>query len=165
LVVIGTVSGRHATASASADGGLRSGALISRDVQIATASLGDRAVALGACILLCGCGGKGGAGGAAPVIDRQTATGSHASATASADARHYTSFTVEVDASPEQRVTGGWVVSCHAGTASSRESGDFSRRTPLTAHTARIFGEGCTVVATATLAGSGRVTVKLLAAQ
>ena len=120
-----------------------------------------RAVTLGACLLLCSCGGKGGAGKPGPVVERQTARGSHASATASADARRYTSFTVEVSASPRQRVTGGWVVACHAGTASSRESWDFGGRTPITAHTASIFGEGCTVVATATLTRSGRVTVKL----
>ena len=124
-----------------------------------------RAVTLCACLLLCSCGGKGGAGKPAPVVDRQTARGSHVSATASADGRHYTSFTVEVSASPNQRVTGGWVVSCHTGTASSRESWDFGGRTPITAHTARAFGEGCTVVATATLTRSGRVTVKLLGVQ
>jgi hypothetical protein len=126
---------------------------------------GKRALALSACaVVACGCGGKSSAP-AERVVARQTAAGRHASATASADASHYTSFTVEVGASPSQRVSGGWVVSCKVGTASSRDAADFGGRTPLTAHTARIFGEGCTVVATATLARSGRVTVKLLGAQ
>src|SRR5438128_12111033 len=125
------------------------------------------AVALGTCLVLSGCGGKGGGvqGPAPVVVDRQTATGSRATATASADAGHYTSFSVEVSAAPRQRVSGGWVVSCRVGTASSRDSADFSGRTPLTARTRPISDQGCTVVATASLTRSGRVTVKLLGAR
>src|SRR5437764_10770051 len=127
---------------------------------------GRRAAALGACaVVVCGCGAKK----TVPperVVARQTASGPHASATASADGGHFASFTVRVDASPSQRVTGGWVVSCRVGTASSRDSLDFHGRTPLVSDTSPLAGQqGCTVVATATLARKGRVTVKLLGAQ
>jgi hypothetical protein len=124
-----------------------------------------RAAAVGACaIVVCGCGAKK----TLPprLVAPNTASGSHAAATASADTGQYASFTVRVDASPRQRVTGGWVVSCHVGTASSRESWDFRGRTPIVTKTSDLAGQpGCTVVATATLARKGRVTVKLLGAQ
>jgi hypothetical protein len=83
-----------------------------------------------------------------------------------ADPGHYKSFSIGVTASPNQRVTGGWVVSCKVSTASSREADNFSGRTPLqVAVSASTGAEGCTVVGVATLAGSGRVTVKVLGAQ
>ena len=127
---------------------------------------GRRAAALGACALVaCDCGAK-----STPppehVVARQSASGPHASATASADGGHFASFTVRVTASPAQRVTGGWVVSCRVGTMSSRDSWDFRGRTPLVAHTSPLAGQqGCTVIATATRARKGRVPVKLLGAQ
>jgi hypothetical protein len=122
-------------------------------------------VALGACVLaVCGCGAKKTVH--ERVVARQTASGPHASATASADAGHFASYTVRVDASPSQRVTGGWVVSCRVGTMSSRDSWDFRGRTPIVTHTSDLAGQqGCIVVATATLTRKGRVTVKLLGAQ
>ena len=127
---------------------------------------GKRALASTACVLaVCGCGGK-----KTPpperVVARETASGPHASATASADTGQYASFTVRVTASPAQHVTGGWVVSCRVGTMSSRDSWDFRGRTPIVTHTSDFAGrQGCTVVATATLARKGHVTVKLLGAQ
>jgi hypothetical protein len=126
-----------------------------------------RAVALGACaVVACGCGAKKTVPPPERLVARQTASGPHASATASADAGHYASFTVRVTASPAQRVTGGWVVSCRVGTSSSRDSRDFRGRTPVVAHTSPLAGQqGCTVVATATLAQSGSVTVRLLGVQ
>jgi hypothetical protein len=126
-----------------------------------------RALALSACAFLaCGCGGKSGARPPERVVARQTATGPHASATASVDAGHNTSFSVQVTATPNQHVSGGWVVSCHVGTMSSRDAQDFRGRTPLTTPARSLTGEeGCLVVATASLARSGRLTVKLLGGQ
>jgi hypothetical protein len=127
----------------------------------------SRAVALGACaVVACGCGAKKTVPPPERLVARQTASGPHASATASADGGHDASFTVRVTAAPDQRVVGGWVVSCRVGTSSSRDSRDFRGRTPLVAHTSPLAGQqGCTVIATATLTRSGRVTVKLLAGQ
>jgi hypothetical protein len=127
---------------------------------------GRRAAALGACaVAACGCGAK-----KTPpqdrLVARNTASGAHATATASAEAGRYASLTVRVTAAPAQRVTGGWVVSCRVGTSSSRDSRDFRGRTPMVTHTSNLAGQqGCTVVATATLTRKGRVTVKLLGAQ
>jgi hypothetical protein len=122
---------------------------------------GRAAVLLAGGVLLCGCGGT--SKKPAVVIGGQSASGKHASATASADAGRYVDFTVAVTASPNQRVTGGWVVSCRVGTAGSRDAENFSGRTPLTVAT-RSLGTpqaGCEVTAVATLTKSGRVSVKL----
>ena len=127
---------------------------------------GGAALALSACALVaCGCGGK-----SAPkperVVARQTATGRHASATASSAVGTYRSFSVRVSTLPIQRITGGWVVSCHVGTSSSRDSEDFRGRKPLAVRTDPLAAaEGCEFVATATLSRSGRVTLKILGSQ
>jgi hypothetical protein len=99
------------------------------------------------------------------VVARETASGRHASATASADALLYKHFSVAVTASPNQRVNGGWVVSCKVSTASSREADNFSGRTPLAITVPAFTDQRCTVIGVATLAKTGRVTVKVLAAQ
>jgi hypothetical protein len=124
-----------------------------------------RAALLGACVLaLCACGGSGHKA-AADVVARKSASGRHASVTASFKFRILSDVSVHVAATPAQRVKGGWVVSCGAGLfQTSRQSADFARQTPfdtdVPAYTAGPQ-QACELVAVATLARSGRVTVAL----
>jgi hypothetical protein len=125
-----------------------------------------RVVALCACCVVvpCGCGGTA----AHPkeiVIDRDSKLGKHASAEASGESGRVDKLWVRVRASPNQRVTGSWTVACRSGTATSRDADNFGGRTPLTIPLPDIsFPDGvCTFVGDASLAGSGRVTVELLA--
>jgi hypothetical protein len=128
--------------------------------------VGRRAALLSACVaFLCGCGTAKKAEPPSIVVARESASGKQASATASADAKLYKRFAVAVTASPNQRVSGGWVVSCKVSTTSSREADNFSGRTPLSIPVRAFADKNCAVVALATLARSGRVTVKMLAAQ
>ena len=123
------------------------------------------ATAVGGCVLaLCACG----SGGKAPakVVARKSASGRHASATASFKFRLLSDLSVHVAASPAQRVEGGWVISCGYGMfQTSRESRDFARRTPIDmdipVDVTPGQGEACELVAVATVARSGRVTVVL----
>ena len=124
-----------------------------------------RAAALAACALaLCACG----SGDKAPakVVARKSASGRHASATATFKFRILSDLSVHVAARPAQRVEGGWVISCGAGLfVTSRDSADFARGTPFDVAipvdlTPRPH-EQCELVAVATLARSGRVTVEL----
>jgi hypothetical protein len=123
-----------------------------------------RGVALGACALaLCACGSSG---HKAKVVAHKSASGRHASATASFKFRILSDLSVHVAARPAQRVTGGWVISCGAGLfVTSRDSADFARRTPfdmdISIDLAPRPHEQCELVAVATLARSGRVTVEL----
>jgi hypothetical protein len=123
-----------------------------------------RGVALGACVLaLCACGSSG---HKAKVVARKSASGRHASATASFKFRILSDLSVHVAARPAQRVTGGWVISCGAGLfVTSRDSADFARQTPfdmdIPVDLAPRPHEQCELVAAATLARSGRVTVEL----
>ena len=124
-----------------------------------------REVALVACILaLCACGGSGHKA-PAKVVARKSANGRHASVTASFKFKILTDVSVHVAATPAQRVEGGWVISCGAGLfVMSRDSADFARRAPfdlpVNALTAGA-NQTCELVAVATLARSGRVTVVL----
>ena len=124
-----------------------------------------RAVALGACVLaLCACGTSHKT--PAKVVARKSASGRHASATASFKFRILSDLSVHVAATPSQRVEGGWVISCGAGLfVTSRDSADFARRTPfdldISTDVTPRPGEGCELVGVATLARSGRVTVEL----
>src|SRR5919205_794845 len=89
-----------------------------------------RGVALAACtVALCACGASG---HKAPVkvVARKAATGRHASATASYKFSALEDLSVHVEATPAQRVKGGWVVSCTGGEGISRDSADFAGRTP-----------------------------------
>jgi hypothetical protein len=121
-----------------------------------------RAAALGACTLaLCSCGTSG---HKAPVrvVARKSATGKHASATASYKFSALETPSVRVEATPAQRVKGGWVVTC-IGEGNYRDSADFAGRTPLDVPVSytkeQVFT--CEFVAVATLARSGRVHVEL----
>jgi hypothetical protein len=124
-----------------------------------------RGVALAACVLaLCACGSSGHK--PAKVVARESASGRHASATASFKFKILSVPSVHVAARPAQRVKGGWVISCGAGLfVTSRQSADFTRRTPFDVDLPRDVTPGpneeCEVVAVATLAGSGRVTIEL----
>ena len=124
-----------------------------------------RVAALGACVLaLCACGSSSHKA-QAKVVARKSASGRHASATASFKYRILSDASVHVAATPAQRVEGGWVVSCGAGLfVTSRDSADFARRTPFDVDIPTYTpeqNEACEVVAVATLARSGRVTVEL----
>jgi hypothetical protein len=100
------------------------------------------------------------------VVAGKSATGRHASATASFKFSDVTGklsdLSVRVEATPAQRVKGGWVVSCN-GQGPTRSAADFRGRTPL--DIAASFTpqppESCEFVAVATLARSGRVRVEL----
>jgi hypothetical protein len=100
------------------------------------------------------------------VVARKSATGRHASATASVRFSDVTGklsdLSVRVEATPAQRVKGGWVVSCN-GQGLTRDSADFAGRTPLdiAAHFTPQPPERCEFVAVAMLARSGRVKVEL----
>jgi hypothetical protein len=124
-----------------------------------------RGAALGACVLALGACGSSGDGAAAKVVARKSASGRHASATASFKFRILSDASVHVAATPAQRVKGGWVLSCGAGLfVNSRDSADFARRTPFDVDV-RTFtpdqNQTCELVAVATLGRSGRVTVVL----
>ena len=124
-----------------------------------------RGVALVACVLaLCACGS--GHKAPAKVVARKSASGKHASATATFKFKILSDLSVHVAATPAQRVEGGWVVSCGYGMfQTSRDSGDFARRTPfdmdIPVDLTPPPNEQCELVAVATLARSGRVTVLL----
>lgn len=123
-----------------------------------------RGVALVACVLaLCACGS--GHKAAAKVVASKSASGKHASVTASFKFRILSDVSVHVAATPAQRVKGGWVVSCGAGLfVMSRNSADFERQAPFDVPVDDVTpqpNEACELVAVATLARSGRVTVEL----
>ena len=121
-----------------------------------------RGVALAACTMaLCACGASGHKT-PVKVVAHKAATGRHASATASYEFSALEELSVHVEATPAQRVKGGWVVTC-TGQGISRDSADFAGRTPrdipvtFTSQPALT----CEFVAVATLARSGRVRVEL----
>jgi hypothetical protein len=121
-----------------------------------------RGVALGACgLALCACGSSGHKA-QAEVVARKSASGRHASVTASFTFSVLSDVAVHVEATPVQRVKGGWVISCR-DQGSSRDSADFAGRTPLDVPISFTPDPRatCELVAVATLARSGRVRVEL----
>jgi hypothetical protein len=112
-------------------------------------------------LTLCACGSPGHEA-PAKAVARKAATGKHVSATASYDFSELEDLSVHVEATPAQRVKGGWVVSC-TGQFLSRDSADFAGRTPLDIPVTFTSQPHltCEFVATATLARSGHVTVVL----
>lgn len=124
-----------------------------------------RGVALVACVLaLCACGS--GRKAPAKVVARKSANGRHASATASFKFKILSDLSVHVAARPAQQVKGGWVISCGYGLyQTSRESADFARRTPfdvdIPVDRTSAPNEACELVAVATLARSGSLTIEL----
>jgi hypothetical protein len=124
-----------------------------------------RAAALGTCVLALSACGSSGHKAQAKVVARKSASGRHASVTASFKFRILSDVSVHVAAAPAQRVKGGWVVSCGAGLfQTSRNSADFTRRTPFDMDIPTYPAEPqqeCELVAVATLGRSGRVTVAL----
>jgi hypothetical protein len=129
-------------------------------------ALRGAAVSSAVVVLLCSCGGDGQAREPEVVLARNTTSGKGATATASVEAQGRADFSARITATPNQRVSGGWVVSCVDFHVTSRDAENFSGRTPLTIRLRPIpKGSGdCTVVVTAALARSGRVTVRLLGA-
>jgi hypothetical protein len=140
--------------------------------------IGARAAALAvAVVLLCGCGSTGKSHRATGVVvAKQTATGKHASATASTEAGRYGAFLARVLASPNQRVAGSWVIGCRGFNSLSHDAGDVKGKTPRTVPMQTTHAEAnqmapgsgkarCTVVAVATLARAGRITVEVLASK
>ena len=124
-----------------------------------------RGAALAACALALSACGSSGHEASDNVVARKSATGRHASVTASFKYRILSDASVHVAATPAQRVNGGWVVSCGAGLfVMSRDSADFARRAPFDIDVRTFTPEAnqtCELVAVATLARSGRVTVEL----
>jgi hypothetical protein len=110
------------------------------------------------------------------VLAKKTTSGKHASATASSQAGPYSTFFARVTAAPSQRVSGNWVIGCRGFNTLSHDAGDVQGKTPLTVRMqptqAESFGmppgsaKGrCDVIALATLARAGRLTVEVLAAK
>lgn len=123
-----------------------------------------RGAALAACALtLCACGASAHKS-AAKVVARKAAMGRHASVTASYDFSVLEDLSVHVEATPAQRIKGGWVVSCR-GEGTSRDSADFAGRVPLDVAVPFTMPtptqSTCEFVAVATLSRSGRVRVEL----
>jgi hypothetical protein len=124
-----------------------------------------RGVALVACVLaLCACGS--GQKAPAKVVARKSANGSHASATASFKFKILNDASIHVAARPAQRVEGGWVISCGYGMyQTSRDSADFAQTTPFDVDIPVDLtpppNEACELVAVATLARSGSLTIEL----
>ena len=123
-----------------------------------------RGVALAACAVALSACGSSGHKAAAKVLARKVATGRHASVTASYDFSVLEDLSVHVEATPAQRVKGGWVVSCRGeATETSRDSADVAGRAPLDVAVpfATQPQSTCEFVAVATLARWGRVRVEL----
>jgi hypothetical protein len=124
-----------------------------------------RGVVLVACALaLCACGSSGHK--AASVVARKAETGKHASVTASYKFSALKDLSVHVEATPAQRVKGGWVVSCGEGLyVMTRDSADFAGRTPLNVPVRGNYTPQtqltCEFVAAVTLARSGHLKVEL----
>src|SRR2546423_9485561 len=123
-----------------------------------------RAAALGTGVLaLCACGS--GHKAVAKVVARKSASGRHASVTASFKFRTLSDVSVHVAATPAQRVEGGWVVSCGAGLfQTSRESADFARQTPVDMDIPALTAgpqQACELVAVAPLSPPGPLAVAL----
>jgi hypothetical protein len=124
-----------------------------------------RGVALAACVLALGACGSG-RKAPAKVVARKSANGSHASATASFKFKILNDASIHVAARPAQRVKGGWVISCGYGLyQTSRNSADFARQTPFDVDIPVDLtpppNEACELVAVATLARSGSLTIEL----
>jgi hypothetical protein len=117
-----------------------------------------------------GCGGKGATRSPDTPFGRATASGNHAAAQAVGRTDPFSKLAIHVAAAPNQRVTGSWSIACRLGDATMMAAHDgdtFAGRTPLTVQMRRVVTAvptTCTAVGSATLAGSGRVTLQLLGA-
>src|SRR3954471_21641223 len=83
------------------------------------------------------------------------------------DSHRYRKLTMEVNATPRQRVTAGYVGSCvRGGIGGLRASDQQTGRTPLSITLSLDtvdYSDYCSVTADATLAKKGRLTVQLVA--
>jgi hypothetical protein len=99
-----------------------------------------------------------------PGVGRASASGEHAVATALATTSRMPGFTARVTASPDQQVGGRWGVVCRLRSKDVvRGTGHFAGRTPLTVDVPfrAASAKSCTITGTASLAGSGKVTVEI----
>ena len=125
------------------------------------------AAALVASCLMTGCGSSKPKQRPYAVLGHKTAAGPHAEATAFVQ-DSYVDHAVRVTATPNQRVSGSWTLSCSGGGAYGgtlgRDADDFSGRTPFVVATrpAPVAIPTCTFVGVGRLSRSGRVKVVLL---
>jgi hypothetical protein len=98
-------------------------------------------------------------------VGKENASGDYAIAIASGNANHPSKLAVKVTSSPDQEVTGNWIVICSRGTGAGTKEGEFSGETPLVKHMRMPYASpsSCTVSASAMLEGGGKVSVNLLA--
>ena len=118
--------------------------------------------------MLSGCGGNG-TSSPDTAFGHATASGNRAEAQAVGRTDPFDTLAIDVAAAPNQRVTGSWSIACRVGGGGMAEhDGDtFARQTPLTVQMRPVttdFSSTCTAVVSATLARSGRLTLKLLGA-
>jgi len=98
------------------------------------------------------------------VIGQQTASGDSATALASGTAKHPRALYVRVRATPSQRVSVSWSMTCSKGLGAGSRSGDFTAYTPVTRRMPfpTRKPDSCSVSATAQLDDSGTIKVALL---
>jgi len=125
-----------------------------------------RGVALVAFVLALSACGSSGSKTPAAVVARKADTGTHVSVTATYKFSALKDMSVHIEATPAQRVKGGWVVSCGEGLyVMTRDSADFGGRTPLDVPVRGNYTPQtqltCEFVAAVTLARSGHLKVEL----
>jgi hypothetical protein len=120
--------------------------------------------------ILSACGGKG-ASSPGTAFGRATASGNHAAAVADGRTDQFSKLALRVGAAPDQRVSGSWSIACRIGDGemAAHDGDTFAGKTPLTVAMRPVGSPNgipvtCSAVASAKLAGSGRVTVQLLGA-
>ena len=101
----------------------------------------------------------------ARVIGTAKAKGRHASALVSAASQNPSRLYVRISSSPRQRVSVSWHAICWRGDASGSKSGTFKARTTVKRkiRMPKRNPDRCTLSANGRLAGSGRITVQLVA--
>lgn len=104
---------------------------------------------------------------ATKVIDRQTARGDYAIATAGGNVNHPKRLWVKVTSRPHERVFVSWSDTCGKGFGAGSKSGHFRATTPVGRHRLKMpyrRPDSCSVAASAQLQGTGRrIQVTLLA--
>ena len=120
------------------------------------------------CLLVApGCGGTKPKQHPYVVLGQKSAAGRHAEAMAFVK-DDYVDHAVRISATPDQRVSGSWTLSCTGGGVGigtiGRDADDFRGKTPLVVatRTAPVTLPTCTFVGVARLSRSGHVRVVLL---
>jgi hypothetical protein len=101
------------------------------------------------------------------VVDRATARGDYAVATASGTVDNPRRLWVKVKARPNQRVDVYWLTVCSKGYGAGSKDGDFSGLTPLRKRIGMPYRrpDSCTVSASAQLSGRGRKIIVIILAR